>query len=622
MSPKPKANKKQISPQVHAKVREQLTSILKLVASGQLPKASSAITPLLRKHPTLPEVNHVASGVYAQSGARDQAIYYAQRALDLDPSIHEYNSSLGVLFVQSDKHMQAIPLLERAIELNPDHQQSHSALGVAYMQTGQINQARTTLQSSIERFPDDHEAIMNLALLESDVANAHQSVELMRRAIERFPNMPILHDSMSMFASYDDQLSPEEVFEIHKAFGKCVQSKVRRPASYPHTADPDKRIRIGFVSSDFKTHSIAYFVEPIFEHLNREHFELFVYSTSSQVDSMTKKLRSHADCWRECFAGIATTHKQIVKDRVDVLVELSGHFAANQLPIFAAKPAPVSITAIGYGNTTGLDTIDARIVDEMTDPSDPDPSSPDPALAYDRLATEQLVRVDGCFLCYRPPTDAPALADPESDRPFTFGSFNDLRKISPSCFQTWAQILIENPASRMILKTSRLGAQQVRDDIHQRFESLGIEQSRIDLLARTQTIADHLNLYNSIDCSLDSFPYTGTTTTCESLWMGVPMLTLLGDAHAGRVSASLLQTINRPDLIADSHASYIQRATEIATKGTRSSEQRQALRNELLASDLVDEKMYTRKIETVYRRLWRNWCNSQAANVSQNGTNA
>ena len=601
---KNKSNKGQaISPAQQEKLRQQLSEILKAIQSQQHSKHATTITALLRKYPALPEVNFVASMFYAQSAQRDKAIYYAQRAINADPSVAQYHSTLGTIYVQMGKYEEAIEPLKQSIRLDPSLQQSHSALGVAYQQTGQIAKAIQTLDNTIANFPNDHEAIMNRALLESDLANAHNAVEIMQAGMDRFADNPIMHDSLAMYASYDDQLTPQQVFEIHQAFGRCVQAKVRTPRNYPNTPDPDKRIRIGFISPDFKTHSIAYFVEPIFKHLDRSHFELFIYSASSARDNMTDRLESYADTWRTSVGGLAQVHKQIVNDRIDILVELTGHFASNLLPLFGAKPAPVSITAIGYGNTTGLESIDARIVDEITDPT---PSA-------DALATEQLIRVEGCFLCYVPPTDAPDLREPEPDRPFTFGSFNDLRKMSPSTLTTWASILKETPPPRLVLKPSRLAEQEVQADILSRFQLLSIDPSRIDLLARTPTTRDHLDLYNQIDCSLDTFPYTGTTTTCESLMMGVPVLTLLGQAHAGRVSASLLEAVHIQSCIAHSTKEYIDKASAIASQGVRCADDRQALRDQLMHSPLVDQVAYCRKIEEVYRTLWKAWCEKQGA---------
>ena len=592
----------------HARVREQLKGVLEQIKGGQLERAGTVITQLVGKHPGLGEVNHVASSYFAQRKENDRAMYYAMRAVEIDPTVAQYQSVVGALLARAGKHKDAVKYLEQAISLDPKIQQAHSVIGVAYLELGRINDARKAFDRTVELFPDDQEALMNRALLESDIAHAGRAVALMRQAIDLFPDNIMFHDSLAMFSCYDDALSPDEVFAIHREFGRRVQSRVRTPRSYPNTPDSKKKIRIGFVSPDFRFHSIAYFVGSIFEHLNRDRFELFVYATSSKSDEMTDSLKACADQWRVCAKGIAQTHKQIVSDQVDILVELNGHFEGNLLPIFAAKPTPVSATMIGYANTTGLESIDARLVDSISDPA------PD----ADFFASEELVRVPGCFLCYRPPTDAPGFDSIVADRPFTFGSFNDLRKMSPSTLKTWAAILIASPDSRLVLKTSRLGEHEVCDDIHERFEKLGVRWDRIELLGRTATTHDHLSLYHTIDCSLDTYPYTGTTTTCESLWMGVPMITLLGKVHAGRVSASLLTAVGRGDLIAQSEQAYIELATKHAQQGVLSAEARQALRDQVGGSSLTDEPSYVKNVELVFEQLWESWCEKQSKEKGSN----
>tara|TARA_R110002072_G_scaffold42064_5_gene117643 strand:+ start:101394 stop:103244 length:1851 start_codon:yes stop_codon:yes gene_type:complete len=594
-----------VPPAQLARVRTQLNEIIKQLQSKQTqssnPKAALAqITQLIKKHPALPEVNHVAAMCSSRAGDPDRALYFAQRAASLEPTNAAYQQTYGSLLVQSGKYHDAIEPLETARTNNSEDRALESVLAVAYYQTGRIAEAKELLLRAIDHPPSSDEASMNLALLESDTAHADRAIELMQAAIERSPNNPILRDSLCMFACYADTLTPSKVFAIHQAFGQSIEQLVPTTKAYKNTPDPTRRLRIGFVSPDFRQHSNTYFLEPILEHLDRERFEVCIYSTSSATDQVTKRLKAHADLWRDCRSGIMQTAKQITQDRIDILVELTGHFASNKLPLFAVKPAPVSLTAIGYANTTGLSNITARLVDAITDP---EPTA-------DALSTEQLVRVPDCFLCYRPPEDLP---DPQTDpsRPFTFGSLNDLRKVAPSTLRTWATILTNTPDTRLLLKASRFAQSQVRDDLLARFADLGITSDRITLLARTDTIADHLKVYNTIDCALDTFPYTGTTTTCEALAMGVPVLTLLGNAHAGRVSASLLKAIGRDDLIADNLQSYIDKAAALASAGPVSTEDRIQLRNQLLASPLTDEPTYVRKVETILTDLWSAWCAAQ-----------
>ena len=582
-------------------VRGQLSEMLKKMAVRDFESVRQPIATLLGKYPNMAEVNHVASGFFGNTGEREKAIYYAQRAIGLDPKVGEYQQAMGTLLFQKGEHAKAVECLLLALQMNPELHEAQSALGVSYLELGEFDKARKMLDNAIVNLPNNHEPSMNRALLESNIGHASKAVEMMRAVIKRFPDQSDLHDGLAMFSCYDDQLSPKDVFDIHKAFGQCVQSQVRVPRRYANKVNADKRIRIGFVSSDFKTHSIAYFLEPIFDHLDHDRFELCVYSTSSYTDQMTDRLRAKSDLWRECTSGVTQTHQRIVNDHVDVLVELNGHFASNSLPIFAAKPSPVSVTMIGYANTTGLESIDARLIDNVTDPSP----------MADELASEKLVRLPGCFLCYRPSAFLPAIQEQNADRAFTFGSFNDLRKMSPSTLKAWAKILARCTQAKLLLKTSRFSNSEVCDDIIERFKCLGVDESQVVLMGRTKSIVDHLDLYSTIDCALDTFPYTGTTTTCEALSMGVPTVTLMGESHAGRVSASLLTAIGREDLIAETIELYIDLAVAQAERGHRSVDERSVLRTQLEQSPLCDETAYTKKFENAISQLWGDWCQKQ-----------
>jgi predicted O-linked N-acetylglucosamine transferase (SPINDLY family) len=597
-------NAPKLTPVQRQQLHQKLASVMQSIQAGQLQHANAALTPILRKHPALPEVNHVAAGLSAAMNENDRALYYAQRAAQLAPDTAEYLAGLGSVLLKQDKHEQAIDAFTRALTLAPDLTDIRVPLATAQMQAGHINDARQTFRAVLDANPAHLEAANNLALLESDLAHADRAIDIINQALTHHPEHPMLLDALCMFACYSDTLSPDEVAAIHQRFGKAVESRVRPQTNHTNTPDLDRRIRVAFVSPDLRTHSIAYFIQPIIEHLDRSRFEVHLYHTAHTTDAMSERLRASCDRWHACTQGIAQTHKQIAADAPDILVELNGHFAANLLPMFAAKPAPVSVTMIGYANTTGLSTIDARIIDDTTDPA---PQS-------DAWATESLVRVPGCFLCYRPPADAPTCKDPDPARPFTFGSFNDLRKMSPSCIQTWADILTQCPEARLVLKTARLGQHAAREDLLERFAARNIDTARIELLATTPTVQDHLDLYNQIDCALDTFPYTGTTTTCEAMHMGVPTVTLLGQSHAGRVSASLMHATDTQDWIAQSPEQYTQRAIAAHQQGPRSAQDRRSLREQLAASPLCDEPAYASKIADAFQNLWQRWCATKGAN--------
>ncbi|MEZ6164696.1 MAG: tetratricopeptide repeat protein [Phycisphaerales bacterium] len=590
-----------LTPVQQQHLRQKLESIMRAIQGGQLPQANAALQPLLRKHPAIPEINHVAAALNAAMRENDRALYYAQRAVELSPDTAEYHAGLGSLLTRLERYDEAIAALQHAMSLAPSLTTALVPLATAQMQSGRIDEARATFKRVLAAQPANLEAANNLALLESDLGYADRAIEIINHALDHHPEHPVLLDALCMFACYSDTLTPEQVADIHRRFGRSVQSRVRVPARYPHTPDPERRIKLGFVSPDLRTHSIAYFIQPIIEHLDRERFEVHLYHTSRHTDSMSAALRDSCDHWHECHKGLADTNRQIASDQIDILVELNGHFAGNLLPLFGAKPSPVAVTMIGYANTTGLTTIDARIIDNTTDP----------APEADAWASEQLIRVPGCFLCYRPPTDAPACAEPDANRPFTFGSFNDLRKMSPSNLEAWAQILKQCNGATLLLKTSRLSEAPAQRDLLERFKALGIDESRIELMGRTESMRDHLDLYNRIDLALDTFPYTGTTTTCEAMHMGVPTLTRMGESHAARVSASLLSAIDAPEWIVQDTDRYIQRAREAYDQGKRPRAQRETLRSQLASSPLCDEQRYTVNIADALDACWRKWCNAQ-----------
>jgi len=590
-----------LSPVQSQQLRTKLGSIMQLIKKGQHAQANASLQPILRKHAALPDVNHVAAGLSASMHELDRAIYYAQRAVELAPGTPEYLAGLGSILLRADRHDEAIDALGEALRLSPGLTDVLVPLATAQMQSGHIDESRETFTRVLEQNPADLEAANNLALLESDLGHADRAIGIIEDALAHHPEHPLLLDALCMFACYSDTQSPDQVAQIHRRFGQSVQSRVRPRSDHPNTPDPDRRIRVGFVSPDLRTHSIAYFIQPIVEHLGDERFETYLYHTSRSADAMSDLLRDACNTWRACPEGMSQAHKQIAADQIDILIELNGHFAGNVLPLFAARPAPVSATMIGYANTTGLTTIDARLIDEITDPA---PTS-------DAWATETLVRVAGCFLCYRPPVDSPACAEPEPHRPFTFGSFNDLRKMSPACIKAWATILDRCPGSRLMIKTSRLAQQAARDDLLGRLTSHGIDPSRIELIGRTDSMSAHLGLYNQIDCALDTFPYTGTTTTCEAMHMGVPSVTLRGESHAGRVSASLMQAVGESEWVTDGTDAYIQRAVEANAAGVRIQSERESLREALASSSLCDEREYTSKIAATFSTLWKRWCASK-----------
>lgn len=580
----------------------QLNNALKLHQSGKHDKALQSIQRVLSKNPKLPDAHYMATGVLIAMGDLDRALYHAQQALTLDPKRAELHAAVGSVHATAKDFDQAIPHYEQALAINAQLPDALNGLGVACKETGQSTRAIELFDKLLAIQPDNQDATINRALLDANAGRAHEAVTRLDAASRRFPQNPVLHDVLALSSSYDDELTPHQAFEFHDRFGRVLQSHLRARTKHDNTADKQRRIRVGYISAEFRRHSNAYFFAPILDHHDRERFEIFLYSTNGYRDAVTQRLEEAADHWRNHrsndLRGIIDT---IIDDKIDILVELTGHFASNNLPVLATKPAPVQITYLGYANTTGLRTIDHRIIDATTDP----------APGADALATENLIRLDGCFLTYEPYEDIPDLRAPDDNRPFTFASFNDLKKLTPSTVRAWSTILESVPSSQLIIKNAQLDHEQIRASVLERFRALGIDDSRVRAIGRIESMQAHLDLYNDCDLAIDTYPYTGTTTTCEALSMGVEVLTQIGGTHASRVSASILRSIDRPDLCAENTERFIARAIELAEQGKRSQEQRQNLRQHFLASELCDARSFVPKLEAAYTHAWNQWCDKQ-----------
>jgi protein O-GlcNAc transferase len=365
----------------------------------------------------------------------------------------------------------------------------------------------------------------------------------------------------------------------------------------------DRPLRVGYVSPDFYLHAVTFFFEPLLAHHDRSKIVPLCYSETRKPDAVTARLRSHSAQWRDIYGmSDAQVVSRIRADEIDILVDLAGHMGDNRLTVFSGKAAPIQVAWLGYPNTTGLTTIDYRLTDAVADP---------PGLT-DRYYTERLFRLPRGFLCYQPPVSAPAVGAPpfRMKRGVTFGSCNNLSKVTFGVIGLWSAILRAVPGSRLILKAASLTDIPTREPYYREFEKHGIPRDRLDFRGINWKLADHQSVYNEIDVALDPFPYNGATTTCEAMWMGVPVITLAGNVHAGRVGASILAQMGLTDLVAESLDDYIRIAVELAKDPTRLLELRASLRDRMTTSPLCDAKAFALAVEDAYRTMWRNWCST------------
>ena len=521
-----------------------------------------------------------------------------ERALALRPDYAEAHRNYGNVLLDLGLIKDATESHRRALAIDPDYAVAHNNLGSALKRKGQY-EAAASFKTVLALAPAYAAALSNMGEVLRETGEAAAAIEYYRRALDADAARPAIYSNLLYALNCVADVDRGAVYAEHRRWAE----RHAPPAAATHQNDPDpeRRLRIGYVSPDFRRHSVAYFIEPILAAHDRGAVEVFCYASSNLSDEVSERLRALADGWRDIHAlDDEEAARRIAEDGIDILVDLTGHTMNGRLTLFAMRPAPVQLAYLGYPNTTGLAAMDYRLTDARADPEGD----------AEAFHTEALVRLPGGFLCYRPPDDAPAVA-PSGDGPVTFVSCNNLAKVTPPVVTAWAALLARLPAARLLLKAKALGDAGTRRRMAERFAHHGVED-RIDMMGWVET-GSHLGIYGGADIGLDTFPYNGTTTTCEALWMGVPVVTLAGDRHSGRVGASLLSTVGLGELVAQSPAAYIETALGLAGDRQALGRLRGRLRSMIAEGGLTDAPTFTAALEAAYRGMWRAWCARRTA---------
>ncbi|MBV8536679.1 MAG: tetratricopeptide repeat protein, partial [Alphaproteobacteria bacterium] len=519
-----------------------------------------------------------------------------RRAVKLAPRLAAAHQNLGVALAAQELLEAAIAAEVRAVKLSPNSAAAWNNRAVFEGSGGDFSDARRAAQRALQLEPDHPDALNTLAQIRLEEGDARASLELIGRVLARQPGHRAAGGALLMNQTYVGAGSLAETRNIAARL---------RPDGPPftferHDRNPSRRLRVGYVSADFRQHSCASFIKPLFAAHDPQAVEIFAYSENPRDDDVTTVIRGRTAAWKPIVSlGDPAVAELVHRDRIDILVDLSGHTAGNRLPVFALKPAPVQVTWLGYPATTGLAEIDYRLTDARADPAE----SP-----VDAAYTENLWRLPECFICYQPDPAAPAAGQHPDRDAVTFGSFNHLPKVTPGVVAAWSQILAQVPRSRLIMKGRRLGDPEVARRYVSMFASHGISGDRLTLVGWKMAPADHFALYDQVDIALDPFPYNGTTTTCEALWMGVPVVTLAGNTHAGRVGQSLLHAVGLETFIARTIPDYVGRAAALAQKPDERAALRQTLRDRMRASALCDAPAFARRFEAAFRAMWQRWC--------------
>jgi protein O-GlcNAc transferase len=536
-----------------------------------------------------------------RAGDLDGAAGLYIQALEVAPDIAAYHAGLGDVVRDQGRPDRAAFCYSRALAITPDDPALLAALARALTTQGRNTEAIVQYKRIVALQPGVASAHINLANALLAQGRIELALAEYDRALEIDPASALARSNRLLCLNYSER-APEEIFADHRAW-EAAHASAPTKAVHANERDPDRRLRIGYVSGDFRDHPVAAFIAPLLAAHDRAAVQVYAYADAPRPDAVTQRLSGLADRWTS-IVGVSNEvlAEHIRAAKVDILVDLGGHTAGERLGLFARRPAPIQATWIGYPNTTGLSSIDYRLVDAVTDPPG----------AADALASETLVRLQDGFLCYEPPADAPEPGPPPSIAKgvVTFGSFNFPTKLSDGVLAAWAAILTRTPTARLLLKGGYDADPGARAHVVTRLAASGVAEDRIDFLPWTATTAEHLARYGEIDIALDTFPYNGTTTTCETLWMGVPLVALLGDRHAGRVSASLLTRVGLENLIAADVEAYVELATRLAGDPDRLAEIRRTLRPRMAASPLCDAPAFAYKLDAAYRTMWRDWLSS------------
>ena len=580
-------------------------------------------------------------GLIAQQlGEMEFAAQAMARAVRLAPEVAEFHFSHGNVLRAAGNFEAAAEAYRAALALRPEYSDALINLGLALSNMGNVADAEAAWMAALALDPNDVDALANLCTLHRDAGQVAEAIEFGERAVAARPAradssvalsnlgsayrhggqldraidccrraiaLPgasvYTHSNLLLNLTYHGGVEPAEVFAEHRRFNaQHAAALTAAAAAKPDANDrsPQRRLRIGYVSADLRDHAVAYFMEPILAHHSREAVEVFCY-TCGHRDAVTQRLQGYGHTWRSLVGVSDAQAAELIRgDAIDILIDLAVHTGQHRLLLFARRPAPVQATYLGYAGTSGLDAIDWRITDAIVDP---------PGDASERFHSERLMRLPRTQWCYQPPADAPdvAAAPPAcSSDIVTFGAATNLAKVTPQVIELWSRVLRATAGSRFALKARSLADAVTCDRMAAAFAAHGIERERLTF-EPAGDLRDYLRFLSTLDIALDTFPFGGGTTTCHTLFMGVPVVTLSGRTSVSRVGASVLTNVGVAELIAKSPEEFVARAAELARDRVRLAELRATLRPRMLASPLCDAAAFVRDLESAYRRIWEAW---------------
>lgn len=497
-------------------------------------------------------------------------------------------------------------LYKEILKSTPNNPSVHNELATVCKFDGRMTEAIQHLNKAMEELPDEPRIWTNLGVDLVHAGQTEKGIALLRKSVEKMSDHPLAYSNLLLYMHYLPDIDTSEIYEESHRWAQINAPAKLAKVNHDNDPNPERKLRIGYISPDFRTHSVSFFLEPLLDGHHRQSIEVYGYGSMEFQDHTTGRLKAKFDHYRNIRSlDDKTAARTIEDDKIDILVDLAGHTANNRLCVMAYKPAPIQVTWLGYPGTTGMSQIDYRLTDSITNP----PSSQE-------FYTEELVFLPDGFLCYGPGKMAPPVAPLSAAQKgtITFGCFNNNCKINPYIIGLWAGILKIVEGSSLLLKFKGGNDEDVRAIYIEQFEKLGISRERL-AFSGWLLPPGHLVIHNMVDIALDTYPYNGTTTTCQALLMGVPVISLVGKDHKSRVGLDILSRLGLEFFAASTPQEYVSKATALAAKPEALMKIRSSLRARMAVSPLCNRAIFTANVEHAYRKMWHKWCKSKGVDV-------
>lgn len=547
--------------------------------------------------PTAADFHEALGGVLQAEGNLAAAERCFRQAIAQQPTHRQAHCNLAILYRAQERWNEAAQACREIVRLDPNNFAAHRNLAAVLDEGQQYDEAVAVFEQLARAQPNDASTWAGLGVLRQKQGQLDAAFDAYAQAVRLNPS---LRQNFLFALAHDPRKSPQEIVEAHVRWGQQYANWASG-ATHDNSPDPERPLRVGYVSGDFCRHAVVNFFEPLLTHHDPSQIRVVCFANVARPDRTTEYLKSRAPVWHAIYGMQDDEVVDLIRrERIDILVDLSGHTADNRLLVFARKPAPVQATYLGYPCTTGLTSIDYRISDSILDPPD-EPT----------FGTETIMRLPGTAHCYAPLRKAP----PVTPLPallagrITFGSLHKLTKINASVIDVWCRLLRTVPSAKLLLLRDNLKG-DTRETLHRQFVAQGITAERLDFRSEFGPTHSHLAAYQEVDIALDTFPYAGGTTSNEAIWMGAPVLTVGGDRPAARAGAALMHFVGCPEFIADSHDDYVRRGVQLTADLAHLASVRSTLRDRFNAS-IGDCRGVARTLEDAYRRMWRTWCAAQ-----------